>query len=382
MSFVAIDFETANPCRSSICQIGIAMFDEAGNATTWDTLVNPRDYFDINNTRIHGINESHVINAPLFPDIYSKVIEICDKQIVVHHTSFDRIALTRVLDKYNLPAFECEWLDSSIVVRNTWPELRERGYGLPDVARMLNINFQHHTAKEDARAAGVIVLRAIEVSGIGLKEWLSQSITPTGSAKSRDYSQKKCKQPGNPDGYLAGEIVVFTGSMKIPRPEAAMLAANAGCDVEDGVTKKTTILVVGDQDIRLLAGHEKSSKHRKAEDLIGKGQAIRILGESDFMLLIGGMERRKSQHRLKLGLRYDWYAQIFGLGKLAASFFASNQVIGLLGDAAADLATEILDECFDFRTTVLRKRSGNDKGFACQPARWCNGPLLFSEFNS
>jgi len=36
----------------------------------------------------------------------------------------------------------------------------------------------------------------------------------------------------------------------------------------------------------MLAGHEKSSKHIKAEQLISKGQPIRILGESDFMRIV------------------------------------------------------------------------------------------------
>ena len=45
------------------------------------------------------------------------------------------------------------------------------------------------------------------------------------------------------------------------------------------------MLVVGDQDIEKLAGHDKSSKHRKAEQLIAKGQLIRIVGEADFMRL-------------------------------------------------------------------------------------------------
>jgi DNA polymerase-3 subunit epsilon len=41
--------------------------------------------------------------------------------------------------------------------------------------------------------------------------------------------------------------------------------------------------VLGDQDIAKLNGADKSSKHRKAEQLIGDGQPIRILGEADFM---------------------------------------------------------------------------------------------------
>jgi DNA polymerase III subunit epsilon len=68
----------------------------------------------------------------------------------------------------------------------------------------------------------------------------------------------------------------------MPRREAADLAATAGCEVAASVTKTTTLLIVGDQDIRKLAGHEKSSKYRKAERLIEKGQSIRILRETDF----------------------------------------------------------------------------------------------------
>ena len=92
---------------------------------------------------------------------------------------------------------------------------------------------------------------------------------------------------GNPDGPLHGEVVVFTGALSIRRSEAAQLAATAGCEVDPSVTKVTTLLVVGDQDIRRLAGHEKSSKHRKAEELISKGRTIRILIESDFKRLVG-----------------------------------------------------------------------------------------------
>lgn len=54
--------------------------------------------------------------------------------------------------------------------------------------------------------------------------------------------------------------------------------------------KKTTILVVGDQDVTKLAGKEKSSKHQKAERLITKGQQIRILRESDFKELVNNAE--------------------------------------------------------------------------------------------
>jgi NAD-dependent DNA ligase len=96
----------------------------------------------------------------------------------------------------------------------------------------------------------------------------------------------RVSREGNPDGPFYGEVLVFTGSLCIPRSEAADFAAKVGCRVDSGVTKRTTLLVVGDEDVERLAGHDKSSKHRKAEELIQSGQPIRIIQESDFSELV------------------------------------------------------------------------------------------------
>lgn len=70
------------------------------------------------------------------------------------------------------------------------------------------------------------------------------------------------------------------------RVEAATYAAGGGITVKSGVSKKITLLVVGDQDMTFLAGHDKSSKHRRAEELKEQGHEIKIVGESEFMQLI------------------------------------------------------------------------------------------------
>ncbi|MEZ5763683.1 MAG: hypothetical protein R3D69_05045 [Xanthobacteraceae bacterium] len=64
------------------------------------------------------------------------------------------------------------------------------------------------------------------------------------------------------------------------------MAAAVGCTIADNVTQRTTIVVVGDQDLRQTRGKEKSGKHLRAEQLIEKGFAIRIVQESDFMLMV------------------------------------------------------------------------------------------------
>ena len=194
--------------------------------------------------------------------------------------SFDRVALSRACQKYEVPVLDCKWLDTARVCRRAWTQFAKRGFGLADIASHCGIQFRHHDAVEDARAAGQVLLRAMSETGLGIEEWLvrvQQTIDPQGSKPRRD---------GNPDGELFGEFVVFTGALSIPRREAANMAANAGCAVAGSVGKATTLLVVGDQDVRKLAGRERSSKHRKAEDLIEKGQPIRILTELDFRTLL------------------------------------------------------------------------------------------------
>jgi DNA polymerase-3 subunit epsilon len=135
MNFVAIDFETANPCLESICQIGVVVFNADGVGQVWQTLVNPNDYFDGRNVGIHGITEESVKDAPDFPAIFDNLRVLLSGAIVAHHTQFDRTALCRAIHKHGLAVIECSWLDTARVVRRAWPELARMGYGLSNVAQ-------------------------------------------------------------------------------------------------------------------------------------------------------------------------------------------------------------------------------------------------------
>jgi len=280
MDFVALDFETANADMSSICQIGLANFRNGVLEKEWKCYIDPEDFFDEMNISIHGISESTVEGAPTLPNVASRIYNDLDGQIVVCHTHFDRVAIQQACAKYNLRMPTCTWLDSARITRRTWEQFAWSGYGLASVCAMLGYRFTHHDALEDAKAAAHIVLAAMEKTGIDLHGWLSRVEKPI------DPSSYNISREGNPDGCFYGEVLVFTGALDIPRRQAADMAEQIGCIVADGVTKNTTILVVGDQDVKKLAGHEKSSKHRKAEALIKRGQAMRILRESDFKELV------------------------------------------------------------------------------------------------
>jgi len=293
MQFVAIDVETANADMGSICQIGLAKFVDGQLVSEWSTLVDPEDYFDEVNISIHGIEARMVRGQPKLPQISDRIRSMLEGTVAVCHTHFDRIALSRSFAKYNLSPVVTTWLDSARVVRRTWADLAWSGYGLANVCSRIGYQFQHHDALEDAKAAGFVLLAAFRDSQQDIAYWLRRVGQPINLESSSSGSA--VQRDGNPEGDLHGEVLVFTGALELLRSEAADLAASIGCQVTPSVTKKTTILVVGDQDITKLAGHEKSSKHRKAEQLVAEGQRIRIVRESDFKLLVRTARNEISQ---------------------------------------------------------------------------------------
>lgn len=278
-SFVALDVETANADLASICQVGVVRFTDGVVTDTWETRVNPEAEFDERNIAVHGIDSAAIATSPTFREIATDLFRQLDGNIVASHMPFDRVSLQRSSSRYGLSMPDVSWLDTARIARRTWPEFSQRGYGLFNVAGTLGITFTHHDAAEDARAAGEVLVQACRVATCSVADWKHRCESP--------ITQKgTIARDGNPDGPLFGHVIVFTGEMDMPRKAAATLAADAGCKVANNVTRQTTLLVVGDQDLRQTKGNAKSSKHREAEKLIAQGQPIRIMQESDFVAMM------------------------------------------------------------------------------------------------
>jgi DNA polymerase-3 subunit epsilon len=284
VQFISIDVETANANMASICQIGIAKFVNGVLVEEWVSVLDPEDYFDPINVSIHGIDAAAAQGKPTLLGVIDNLRYFLEGSVCVSHTHFDRVSIQRAFAKHQIPVFEMNWLDSAKVARRTWDEVAKKGYGLANLCERIGYKFKHHDALEDAKAAGHILLAALKESQLSIEDWTRKVVQPINPGGS--FHERVSNLTGNPEGELAGEVIVFTGSLDIPRHEAAELAASVGCSVIENVTSKTTLLIVGDQDIARLAGKEKSSKHLKAEQLMSKGQQIRILQESDFRELV------------------------------------------------------------------------------------------------
>ncbi|MEG8056151.1 exonuclease domain-containing protein [Sphingomonas sp. 22L2VL55-3] len=174
--FVVIDVETACSRVSSICQVGIVGFRDGREIFEYETLVDPRDEFNVFNTRIHGITEDHVTGKPCFADIHGIVDGHLSGRTTVAHSYFDKGALAAACRIHDRPPIQTVWLDSVRVAQRAWPDLANHRLG--GLAQYLGIAHKHHDALSDARAAGWVIVKAIDHTGIALDEWLKPPRKP------------------------------------------------------------------------------------------------------------------------------------------------------------------------------------------------------------
>lgn len=283
--FYALDVETANEQYWSICQIGIAHFVDGDVIDTWESYVDPETSFDSFNIAIHGITPELVSGAMHLPEMVETLRPLITEKVVAHHMPFDRLAFSRLAQYKSIPEIPCLWVDTAKASRRLWKEFRQRGYSLKNIAQTFGIEQEKpHDALDDAITAGKILVKAINDAGSieAVMKLKKPSITESGGEL-----KSIADAEADPSGIFYGEVIVFTGALTISRLEAARAAYGLGFNVDLDVTKETTMLVVGTQDLKRLAGQEKSSKQRKAELLIAKGQHIRIVSELDFLEMTG-----------------------------------------------------------------------------------------------
>jgi DNA polymerase III subunit epsilon len=274
MNYLVLDLETANPDCASICQIGIVTVENGEIVDKASHLIDPQARFDRWNIKVHGIEPRHVAGCPAFCDLLPDLARTLEGRIVVTHGSFDRIAITKACQRYELPVFGASWLDNQTVVRRTWPQFARKGYSLDNLARHFGIEFQHHDALEDAVATAHIFRRALDESGRSASDWAS-------AIASGSHRPPSILVQGASDGPFSGKTVVFTGRMQIARQEAARRAAALGFSVGGAVSPATTLLCVGEGP-----RPEKSSKERDAERLIAGGHPISVVTEGEFWQLL------------------------------------------------------------------------------------------------
>lgn len=312
--FVALDVETATSERSSICEIGIAVINNGVISECKSWLIQPPgNKYDSYNSYVHGIGPSDTKDKPFFPQVWNEVLPYVENKIVVcHYSAFDIGAIRDALSFYNIayPTFDIMCtirLSKKIIPGLPSYTLDSVYYGLFDKG-MEN----HHHACNDAIACAEILIEclrrnniksrediekefAIKIGHIGPDNYCNQhaiSITHgSGYISAKNIICENGKK--DPDNYFYGKTVCFTGAFSFcVRKDLFQYIADIGGTPADRVTKETDILVVGQQDYRIVGDSGMSSKQRRALELLGKGLDIEILSESDFLSYASDFEKK------------------------------------------------------------------------------------------
>lgn len=307
-NFVALDLETATCLRGSICEIGIAIVEDGKIVDTKSWLVQPDDNeYDDFNIEIHGITPEMTKDAPSFDDVWDEVLPYIENKLVVaHNTSFDMYAIKDALEENFIDFPQFDYFCSLRISRKAFPGLYS--YSLPLLCEAIDIPFdKHHRAEGDAIGCAQIFLKALDKLGINdpyeLEKVLalrkgrfsSEGHFPQRQKDVYHYRYKNIlkdivfdESKINPDSYFYGKSVCFTGVFSFgARKDLLQAIADIGGIPTDSVTKKTNILVVGQQDFRVVGDSGMSSKQKKAIDLIDKGQDLEIMSETDFLSNFG-----------------------------------------------------------------------------------------------
>lgn len=285
LSFTAIDFETANSNRASVCSVGMVRVRNGRIVEEFSTLVRPPrglGEFSEWNTRVHGITEADVAGAPEWGEIAADVAEFVGNDVLAaHNASFDRSVFERAFDLYDLEWPANSWVCTLDLAKKV---LTLPNYGLPWVSDHLGLpEFGHHEAVADARAAAEILLALSEEAG--LPDLPSVRRRARRRVSGADISDADLGLDSVEDTGLSfnDEVVCFTGRLKMVRKDAEELVVADGGSISKSVTLKTTVLVLGLLDPNTLRpGASTSKKQDRAVELLARGQQIEIITEQDF----------------------------------------------------------------------------------------------------
>ena len=104
---------------------------------------------------------------------------------------------------------------------------QKRGFGLENLCRLLGYRYQRHDALGDAKAAGVVVLAAIDQTGIRLDQWLEQVELPIGDGPRKPIRALDQVPPGTVDTELREDS---RPSNQVLSPEILRLLAGPVAD--------------------------------------------------------------------------------------------------------------------------------------------------------
>ena len=155
--FAAIDFETANCERSSVCSVGVVIVRNNEIVDSFYSLINPEpNYYNYWCTKVHGLTNRDTDNAPVFPEVWKQIAPLIEGlPLVAHNSPFDESCLKAVFRVYQMDYPDYKFYDTLSTARRTMKGLEN--HQLHTVAAVCGYQLDnHHHALADAEACAWI----------------------------------------------------------------------------------------------------------------------------------------------------------------------------------------------------------------------------------
>lgn len=155
--FAAIDFETANSERSSVCSVGVVIVRNNEIVDSFYSLINPEpNYYNYWCTKVHGLTNRDTDDAPVFPEVWKRIAPLIEGlPLVAHNSPFDESCLKAVFRVYQMDYPDYKFYDTLSMARRTMKGLEN--HQLHTVAAVCGYQLDnHHHALADAEACAWI----------------------------------------------------------------------------------------------------------------------------------------------------------------------------------------------------------------------------------
>ncbi len=160
--FAAIDFETANNERSSVCSVGVVIVCDGEITDTFYSLIQPEpNYYNYWCQQVHGLCCADTDDAPVFPKVWAQIEPLIEGlPLVAHNSPFDEGCLKAVFRVYQMDYPDYRFYDTLCASRRKLRNLPN--HQLQTVAAACGYCLEnHHHALADAEACARIAIEIL-----------------------------------------------------------------------------------------------------------------------------------------------------------------------------------------------------------------------------
>lgn len=288
-NYIVFDLETTDFSSDfgEIIEIAGLKISKGVIVEEFNKLVKPKQPIGKHITNLTGITNSMVENEDDISIVGEKFNSfVGDFIVVAHNANFDVNFIYDNFENHNIGKFDNDYIDTLRLSRYLVKDSQNhklktlvKHFGFEDIG--------NHRAMADTLNTHKLLLELIKIYNND-PDLLCGRNKAYGKRYDLSLLENEISiEDIDKENYFYDLKVCFSGKMiNFTKKECGQLIANLGGNIQNNVTLKTDVLILGDTQEQIQLYGAKSSKHEKSLEMQSKGHVIQIMLESDMLDLI------------------------------------------------------------------------------------------------